>query len=372
MAYVDAANYNTLKSMRGLPVGAIVPWSGAQDTIPYGWIECNGATVALSRYPLLYECIGNTYGGSTGSTFKLPPLTSGNFGIMDIFQGHFNYLQSAGSAHAPENSNISDDEFWSTVGKSDNGNQSSNTTQNHISTVDVFGEQTSKPDLIAKYGTFALTNGDIDITVLVQERKTTDIHLPGHNHNYEGGDSDGGPSYNRKNVGATLNSDNFDGDYFCYKDGSPANVCRSVNDPPVDGTQMASVGASKTVGTNYRQGGGNIVNDGPAGGYQYASTGFSNGDGVSGGDMYAHQGGTKYFFSSLSNDEKSISGLSGHRHGSLDYKFESKLSVLNPGIVSDVKMNNVTIDNSIGVNFCTINMSSATPTLGMLFIIRAF
>lgn len=372
MAYVDAANYNTLKSMKGLPIGSIVPWSGAQDTIPTGWVECNGSVVSFDRYPLLYNCIGNTYGGTAGSTFKLPPLTTQNFGIMDIFQGHFDYLQNKGDAHKPENANKNDDEFWKTVGQSDNGNQSNDTTQDHFTSVDVFGEQLSKPDLVAKYGTFALSTGDVDVTVNVQERKTTDIHLPGHNHNYEGGDSDGGPSYNRKSGLATLNSDNFDSDYFCYKDGSLANVSRSRNDPPKNGTEMASVGASQTVGTSYRQGGGNITNDGANGAPQYAATGFTNGDGVSGGDMYSHIGGTKYFFSSLSNEEKNISTLSGHRHGSMDYKFESKLSILNPGIVNDVKMNNVTIDNTPGNDFCTINMSSATPTLGMLFIIRAF
>lgn len=372
MAYIDAANYNTLRSMRGLPIGSIIPWSGAQDTIPVGWIECNGSTVAFTRYPLLYNCIGNTYGGTAGSTFRIPALTTQNFGIVDMFQGHFSYLQNKGDAHKPENANLSDDEFWVTVGQSDNGNQSNNTTQDHFTTVDVFGEQLSKPDLVAKYGAFALSTGDVDVTVNIQERKTTDVHLPAHNHNYEGGDSDGGPSYNRKSTGATKNSDYFDGDYFCYKDGSTANVSRSVNDPPVNGYQMASVGASQTVGTYYRQGGGNITNDGPNGNPQYAATGFTNGDGVSGGDMYSHQGGTKYFFSSLSNEEKSISTLTGHRHGSNEYKFESKLSILNPGIVTDVKMNSVTIDNTPGNDFCTINMSSATPTLGMLFIIRAY
>ena len=131
-------------------------------------------------------------------------------------------------------------------------------------------------------------------------------------------------------------------------------------------------GLQKLLNASHRSGGGNIVNDNPIGGFQYASTGFDNGDGDSGGDLFSHQGGNKYFFSSLSNSQKTISSLTGHRHGTLDYLFESKLKVLNPGIVSDVKINTVTIDNTPGQNFCTINMTSATPTLGMLFIIRAF
>lgn len=373
MAYNDAANYNKLKSMRGLPIGAIFPWSGAQDTIPFGWIECNGSSIAYTKYPLLYERIGNVYGGVTGSTFKVPQLNNANCAIMDIFQGHFSWLNSLGAAaHKPENANKSSDPFWSTIGGADNGNQGSDITQNHISTIDVFGEQTSKPDVTAKYGEFSLSEGTLDQTILVQERKTTDVHLPAHNHDYAGGDDDGGPSYNRKSSLATLNSSYFNSDYFCYLSGSATNVTRSTNDPPISGTQMKSVGASKTVSTTHRSGGGNIVSDDPLGTPQYASTGFDNGDGDTGGDLFAHQGGNKYFFSSLSNDEKQISGLSGHRHGTLDYLFESKLKVLNPGIVSDVKINTVTLDNSPGKDFCTINMTSATPTLGMLFIIRAF
>jgi hypothetical protein len=368
MAYQDAANYNKLKSMKGLPIGAIIPWPGSQDTIPGGWVLCNGTAIPYDRYPLLYDTIGNIYGGVAGSTFKVPDLLSTNAAIMDIFQGHFSYLKNAEIQHRPENDNINEDEFWSTIGKSDNGNSGSDVTQNHNTTVDVVGEQTSKPDIVARYGEFTLSTGTADTIINVLERKTTDVHLPSHGHSYEAENS---PSYGRKNKGATLCTSVFGGDGYCYVAGSCTNVSRSTNDPPKSGTEMSSVGASKTVGTSWRSGGGNIINDGPQ--YiQYASTGFSNGDGDSGGDMYAHISGNKYFFSSLSNDEKSISGLAGHRHGTIDLKFESKVKVLNPGIVNDVKINTVKIDNDSGKAFCSLNMDSATPTLGMSFIIRAY
>lgn len=370
MAYIDAANYNKVRTMRGLPIGAILPWSGGPDTIPVGWIECSGTAVPYTRYPLLYNVIGNTYGGVQGSTFRTPPLNNSNVGIMDIFQGHFQYLQDKGDAHRPENANLADDEYWATVGQSDNGNQSNNVTVNHNTSVDVFGEQINNPQLVAKYQPFELSTGTVDTTINVLERKTTDVHLPSHSHNYE---TDGSPSYNRKsNKVAVKNSDNFGGDAFCYVDGDRTNVSRSVNDPPLNGTQMANVGASNTVGTGYRRGGGNPVNDGPNGDPQYAATGFDNGDGYSSGDMFSHIGGTKYFFTSLSNDQRNISNLTGHRHGTLDYSFESKVKVINPGIVNDVQINNVTIDNTPGNEFCRINMISATPNLGMLYIIRAF
>lgn len=41
-----------------------------------GWIECDGRTLNVSEYRALYSVIGNTYGGTTGTTFKLPDFRS--------------------------------------------------------------------------------------------------------------------------------------------------------------------------------------------------------------------------------------------------------------------------------------------------------
>ena len=101
MAYADAANYNRFKSMKGLPVGSIVPWAGDLAEIPRGWVACNGNTVQVTRYPLLYDVIGNSYGGTADSTFRLPPLNNSTKAIMDIFPGHFNYLRTFPNKHRP-------------------------------------------------------------------------------------------------------------------------------------------------------------------------------------------------------------------------------------------------------------------------------
>ena len=369
MAYSDATNYNKVKSMKGYPIGSIIPWSGSADTIPVGWIICSGSTPPVSRYPLLYEVIGNTYGGTAGTSFKLPTLTDGSSAIMDIYQGHFNYLQNAGDAHKPENTVKSSDSFWKNVGTSNNGDRPGNTQTNWISTIDVVGEQNSRPDVVAKHDPFTLSEGDVSVTYVTAERKLSDRHVPNHNHDYE---SDGSPSYSRRNNRATLNSSYFFDDGVCALSGSRAEVSRSTNDPPINGTQMASVGSSNTVGTSFRAGGGNIVNDQPTWDGQNRATGFSSGDGFSGGDMWSHRSGTRYFFTSLSNGEKSFSQLTGHSHGALEYNWVSKIKIINPGIINDVQMNDVTINNSTGVNFGTINMNSGTPTLTMIFIIKAF
>lgn len=371
MAYSDATNYNTIKSMKGYPIGSIIPWSGEIDSIPFGWIICSGGTPPVSRYPLLYEVIGNTYGGTAGTSFKLPSLNDGSSAVVDIYRGHFSYLQNAGDAHKPENTVISSDSFWSNVGGSSNGDRPSNTQTNWLSTIDVVGEQTSFPDVVAKHGTFTLSSGDVSYTVLTAERKLSDRHVPSHDHGYE---VDGAASYSRKSSRATINSGNFGGDGLCYLAGTQTTVSRSTNDNdyPKTGFSMASVGSSLTIGTNYRAGGGNIVNDQPTWSGQNSATGFSNGDGFSDGDMYSHNGGTKYFFSSLSHTEKSFFQISGHSHGSLEYNWVSKIKIINPGIASNVKSSGVAIDSSSGVNFGSINMSSATPTLTMIFIIKAF
>ena len=42
---------------------------------PRGWALCQGQTLPLAQYAALYSLIGNTYGGTSGSTFGLPNLS---------------------------------------------------------------------------------------------------------------------------------------------------------------------------------------------------------------------------------------------------------------------------------------------------------
>lgn len=54
------------------PVGEITMYGSA--TAPAGWLSCNGASVAVSAYPDLFDVIGYTFGGS-GASFNLPNFT---------------------------------------------------------------------------------------------------------------------------------------------------------------------------------------------------------------------------------------------------------------------------------------------------------
>lgn len=83
-----AVNYNRTKSLKGLAVGTIVPWSGplsGPSGIPKGWLACTGAGYSIDRYPELFEIIGYRYTAGADEanpsvTFNLPNLPGRSLG----------------------------------------------------------------------------------------------------------------------------------------------------------------------------------------------------------------------------------------------------------------------------------------------------
>ena len=60
-------------------VGEIKMWAG--DTVPYGWLLCDGSEVSKTDYPYLYSSIGDLWGTpNSSSNFKLPNL-AGNLPV---------------------------------------------------------------------------------------------------------------------------------------------------------------------------------------------------------------------------------------------------------------------------------------------------
>lgn len=59
----------------GIPaIGTILPFAGA-NTIPTGYLVCDGSAISRTTYAQLYAVIGNTYGAGNGSTtFNVPNL----------------------------------------------------------------------------------------------------------------------------------------------------------------------------------------------------------------------------------------------------------------------------------------------------------
>lgn len=58
------------QSTRKIPPGTVAMWPS--DTIPVGWLICNGNGYATATYPALYAVIGTTYGSTSG--FQVPDL----------------------------------------------------------------------------------------------------------------------------------------------------------------------------------------------------------------------------------------------------------------------------------------------------------
>lgn len=58
--------------------------------VPYGWMQCDGSTLSVMQYQVLYAVIGNIYGGTPGQNFKLPNLigaTNGQPGLPMLGAG---------------------------------------------------------------------------------------------------------------------------------------------------------------------------------------------------------------------------------------------------------------------------------------------
>lgn len=54
------------------PIGTIQAF--AYNSIPYGWMLCDGHSELIAEYPELYELIGFTYGGDGSTSFCVPDL----------------------------------------------------------------------------------------------------------------------------------------------------------------------------------------------------------------------------------------------------------------------------------------------------------
>lgn len=62
-----------LEHVSGVPLGTVIPFSG-NNALPNGFLLCNGASVARTMYPDLFNIIGTTYGSVDSEHFNLPDL----------------------------------------------------------------------------------------------------------------------------------------------------------------------------------------------------------------------------------------------------------------------------------------------------------
>jgi hypothetical protein len=72
-AQVDAEGI--VQKLRAGPTGTIVAFGGAVETVPHGWLVCDGRSLARADYPQLFEAIKYKFGGDPSKeSFELPDL----------------------------------------------------------------------------------------------------------------------------------------------------------------------------------------------------------------------------------------------------------------------------------------------------------
>ena len=100
----------SVKIPEAVTVGTVIAFAG--NSVPSGYLMCNGAAVSRTTYAALYKAIGTTYGTGNGSTtFNLPNLVdkfvqgSNTVGTAKI-AGLPNITGSVASAYGEHNTNI--------------------------------------------------------------------------------------------------------------------------------------------------------------------------------------------------------------------------------------------------------------------------
>ena len=69
----EKAQWLYLNVVQGIPIGVVQAYAG--NTVPDGWLLCDGSAVSRTDYAELYAVIGDTYGAGDGvDTFNLPDL----------------------------------------------------------------------------------------------------------------------------------------------------------------------------------------------------------------------------------------------------------------------------------------------------------
>ena len=382
MAFADVTKYNLIRSMRGLPVGAIIPWSSDASTIPAGWTVCNGSVVSISKYPILAKVIGNSYGGVAGSTFKLPPLTTGSPGIVDQFQGHYDMLAAAkynngnngdNDAHKPFSNSKSADPYWTIVGAGTAGDEGSTQQTFWVSTMDLVGEEIKTDvDFQAIYDDMEVAEGSYFFSVNYKSVNLGVEHMTNHSHSDP---STVATSYDRGGSTITRCDGKVKQSETCNMNCSSGEAYRVAANPAVHvkvsyGNNQSDlknnfVFTDPRTGWTSDGGGGNAQ---PTTAYAQKVAGhYKDGTGRCTGNMKC---GTDVLFTDKSHDEVQLSAP--HQHNPNNYQLEGKFQVISPGLRTDIKLNTVRIDNTPGINYGTINVETATASLEMMYIIRAY
>lgn len=69
-----AAPAGSALQVLNVPVGTIVAYGGGPDTVPGGWLLCDGGAYEKETYPRLADVLERRWGGTAGPAFRVPDL----------------------------------------------------------------------------------------------------------------------------------------------------------------------------------------------------------------------------------------------------------------------------------------------------------
>jgi len=359
-----SVKYNQTRRLKGFAVGTIIPWAGDLSAIPPGWLACTGGTKQALDYPQLYAMLGNTYGGTVGSTFGLPALINGR-GIQDTYRGHYAFLKTLSpNMHwygDETETNISANPYWNQI--QDNTNSTNSYTgQSQIDVVGAFINPSSKPNLVGTVTGITFEKGSIQVNYSIHPRRLGENHnsISAHNHGLNAGLGDQEPPNSfTASSGSTSNCGNKD------------STCKAAN---TGCHQPITMGIRHVLSSH--GGSGTFVKGGSTANSQSTSM-QNNGDGQvsNSGNTYAKSQGhaNKFYATSMSNaDTQSWSSITGHQHTYGGATFKCNVGSQTSYTFYDINSSAVNIINTSGENAGSINISTLTPSLTMVYIIKAY
>ncbi len=70
---IKITNLNSEVTAKFIPTGSFFYWVGSTNSVPSGFLYCNGAAVSRNTYAALFAVIGTSFGqGNNSTTFNLP------------------------------------------------------------------------------------------------------------------------------------------------------------------------------------------------------------------------------------------------------------------------------------------------------------
>lgn len=152
------------------PIGTIQAF--AFDSVPYGWIECDGRSLYIENYPALYKAIGIVFGGDGENYFSLPDLrgrfvrgwdkngaidAQRKFGSLqeDSIQGHSHSINIE-AIKVEENGQHDHDLYWAKFNVRDPSTFDSN---NHTQQIPIPYEEREKAQFGRKDTKFVMRDG---------------------------------------------------------------------------------------------------------------------------------------------------------------------------------------------------------------------